>query len=127
MVLPPNRIQIRCKRVYEPAAESDGTRVLVDRLWPRGLSRKEAAVDRWLRELSPSTELRRWYGHDPALWEEFRRRYALELSQQKEAFDGLLHLCREGPVSLLYGSRERERNNAEALKEVILERAQREG
>src|SRR5215510_5223579 len=81
------RSKIQLKRAYAPPAAGDGVRVLVDRLWPRGLSKSEAAVDRWLKELAPSAELRRWFGHDPARWEEFRRRYKAELAQATDRLD----------------------------------------
>jgi uncharacterized protein YeaO (DUF488 family) len=107
---------IRVKRVYEPPSAGDGTRVLVDRLWPRGLSKERAAVDLWLKEIAPSTELREWYGHDPARWEEFRRRYRAELSGKQDLIRTLKEKTRQGTVTLVYSSREQQLNNAVALK-----------
>ena len=110
---------LRVKRVYEEAEAGDGLRVLVDRLWPRGLAKTKAGIDLWLRELSPSTELRKWYGHDPARWEEFKARYFGELDRHGRAIAELVDPARTGTVTLLYGSRERRLNNAVALKEYI--------
>ena len=105
--------QIRTKRVYDPPAPNDGKRVLVDRLWPRGLKKDEAAIDLWLRDAAPSPELRRWFGHDPKRWTEFRRRYAAELDRQYAALQPLLDIG--GTVTLLFAARDMERNNAVAL------------
>jgi uncharacterized protein YeaO (DUF488 family) len=105
--------QIRTKRVYEPAAPEDGWRVLVDRLWPRGLKKEAAAVDLWLKEAAPSAELRRWFAHDPARWDEFRRRYAAELAQNRAALKPLI--AAEGPLTLLFAARDPAHNNAVAL------------
>lgn len=110
---------IRTKRAYEPAADTDGTRVLVDRLWPRGISKSEARIDRWERELAPSKELRTWYGHDPTRFAEFRRRYLAELRPHREALN---RLAREGThttVTLVYASRDAALCNAGVLKEVL--------
>ena len=104
---------IRTKRVYDPPAAVDGTRILVDRLWPRGLKKENAAVDLWLREAAPSHELRRWFGHDPARWDEFRRRYAAELGANRTALRPLLEAS--GPLTLLFAARDPEHNNALAL------------
>jgi uncharacterized protein YeaO (DUF488 family) len=112
-------VPVRVKRVYEKTEKSDGLRALVDRLWPRGISKEKAGIERWLRELSPSTELRRWYGHDPARWEEFKARYFAELDRQGEAIAELVDRARAGTVTLLYGSREKRLNNAVALKEYL--------
>lgn len=89
-------LDIKLKRAYEPAAETDGTRILIDRLWPRGVTKTEAAIDHWFRDLSPSTELRKWFGHDPALFAEFRRRYTAELNRRGERLDELLRLASHG-------------------------------
>jgi uncharacterized protein YeaO (DUF488 family) len=113
---------VRIKRVYENAEASDGLRVLVDRLRPRGLSKEKAGIDRWLREISPSTELRKWYGHDSARWEEFKARYFSELDRHSEAIAELVDQARAGTMTLLYGSRERRLNNAVALKEYLEKR-----
>lgn len=111
---------LRIKRVYEPAAEDDGFRVLVDRLWPRGLSKTAAALDLWLRDAAPSNELRTWYNHDSAKWGEFRRRYFAELDANEGALAPLLEAAtRGGRVTLVYSSREERLNNAEALGEYL--------
>lgn len=114
---------IAIKRVYEPAAAEDGTRILVDRLWPRGLSKESAAISEWMRALSPSNELRRWYNHDAALWEEFRQRYQLEINGLPEALmqvERLKALGSKGKLTLLYSSKEAKLNNAEALRLILL-------
>lgn len=105
--------QIRTKRVYDPPEPADGKRVLVDRLWPRGLRKQDAAVDLWLKEAAPSHELRRWFGHDPAKWDEFQRRYAAELEARHAALEPLLAI--HEPLTLLFAAQDRERNNAVAL------------
>ncbi len=109
------------KRVYETAAASDGTRVLVDRLWPRGLSKAEAHVDLWLKEVAPSAELRTWYGHDPQRFEEFRRRYLLELQGEVagQALKQLQDLARQGTVTLLVGARDSEHSDGAVLLELL--------
>ena len=108
---------IKLKRVYLKPAKTDGCRVLVDRLWPRGLTKRKARVDHWLRDIAPSTALRKWYGHDPARWPEFRRRYAAELKRQKDAFAELKALLKQHrTVTFLFSSKEEKRNNAAALK-----------
>lgn len=112
---------IALKRVRDPVEEGDGTRVLVDRVWPRGVRKVDAAVDRWLKEVAPSTELRKWFGHDPERWGEFRRRYRQELAEVPEALRELMVLCRRGPVTLLFGARDREHNQAVVLREVLHE------
>src|SRR3954453_21579028 len=113
------QLDIRLKRAYEPPAVTDGTRVLVDRLWPRGLTKKEAAIDRWLREIAPSTELRRWFGHDPGRWHEFQRRYAVELEHHGELMDELVRLARQGTLTLIFGARDEEHNDAVVLRELL--------
>jgi uncharacterized protein YeaO (DUF488 family) len=113
---------VKLKRAYEPAAEGDGTRILVDRLWPRGVSKADAAVDRWLKEIAPSTGLREWFGHDPARWQEFRRRYKQELQQHAAELEELRALARHGTVTLLYGARDEEHNDAVVLRDVLLGR-----
>lgn len=106
------------KRVYEESASSDGLRVLIDRLWPRGLPKDRAGVSRWLKEAAPSTELRQWFDHDPKLWEEFQRRYLAEL-EQGDALETLVDLVKRRRVTLLFGSKEKRFNNAMALKGFI--------
>ncbi len=117
-------MMLRVRRVYEPPEPQDGFRVLVDRLWPRGLSREAARVDLWARELAPSDRLRRWFGHDPLKWEEFRRRYREELSggPAQELVQQLEERARRGTVTLLFGARDVQHNNAVVLAEVLQER-----
>lgn len=110
---------ILVKRAYEPAADDDGQRVLVDRLWPRGLKKEYLRIDLWLKEVAPSNELRSWYGHDPAKWLEFKRRYFDELNHQRDAVATLLQFAESGTVTLLFSSRELQLNNAVALKEYL--------
>jgi uncharacterized protein YeaO (DUF488 family) len=106
---------VRAKRVYDDPAGSDGTRVLVDRIWPRGLSRERAAVDVWLKDIAPTTELRKWFGHDPARWKAFEARYRQELDRNAAAVAQLRELVDRGPVTLLYGARDDAHNDAVAL------------
>ena len=113
------RIEIRVKRVYEEPEESDGRRILVDRLWARGLSKEKAKVDVWVKEIAPSTELRRWYGHDPNKWTEFKSRYAAELESNPGQVEEILGEIQAGIVTFLYSSKEEQLNNAVALKEYI--------
>lgn len=107
---------IKVKRIYEGVDRQDGLRVLVDRVWPRGMTKEAAAVDRWMKEIAPSTALRKWFGHDPAKWEAFRARYARELDGQGEAVRQLEALCRTETVTLLFAAKDAEHNNAVALK-----------
>ncbi len=113
---------VRLKRAYEPAAADDGTRVLIDRLWPRGVSKDDAAVDLWLKDVAPSTELRKWFGHDPARWAEFQDRYANEVHRHPAAFQQLLDLARKGLVTLVYSARDEEHNDAVVLRSLLLGR-----
>lgn len=113
--------EFRVKRIYEPPADSDGERVLVDRLWPRGLSKKKAAVNRWEKELAPSDELRRWFAHDTDKWPEFRRRYFAELDAEPAGLADLR--ATRGRVTLLFAARDEQYNNAVALKEYLLKKA----
>jgi uncharacterized protein YeaO (DUF488 family) len=112
-------VDVRLKRAYEPPARSDGYRVLIDRLWPRGVSKEEAQLDEWARELAPSSELRRWFGHDPARFEEFRRRYLDELAAQKAKLRELRQRAREGTLTLVFGARDSEHNDAVVLAELL--------
>jgi uncharacterized protein YeaO (DUF488 family) len=112
-------MSIRIKRVHEPASASDGYRVLVDRLWPRGISRERAAVDEWARELAPSDELRRWYGHDPERFDEFSRRYRAELESRRDEVDALRRRSGSGDVTLLFAARDAERSNAAVLADIL--------
>ena len=111
---------VRLKRAYEPPSPEDGVRVLVDRLWPRGLRKADAAIDRWMKDVAPSTELRQWFGHDPERWQEFHRRYAKELQQHTTAIDELRELARHDTITLVFGSRDEEHNDAVALREVLM-------
>ena len=113
------RITIQVKRVYEEPDEADGRRILVDRLWARGLSKDKAKVDAWVKEIAPSTELRRWYGHDPNKWAEFKSRYAVELNTKPDKVEEILGEVQMGIVTFLYSSKEEQLNNAVALKEYI--------
>jgi uncharacterized protein YeaO (DUF488 family) len=106
---------LKVKRVYDPPSNEDGVRVLVDRLWPRGLTKATAAVDLWLKDISPSVDLRRWFNHDPSRWTEFTRRYAEELEAKKPAVAALAGAVRRGRVTLLFGARDPQHNNATAL------------
>lgn len=112
-------MSIQVKRIYAPPESRDGRRILVDRLWPRGVSKVQARVDAWPRDIAPSDGLRRWFNHDPARWDEFRRRYAAELEERREAWGPLLEEARKGPITLLYSARDAEHNNAVALKEFL--------
>lgn len=111
---------IRLRRAYDAPGRADGLRVLVDRVWPRGVSRGELRLDAWLKDLAPSTELRRWFGHDPAKWETFKERYFRELDALPDAVSRLLALCRQGTVTLVFGARDQDHNNAVALREYVL-------
>jgi uncharacterized protein YeaO (DUF488 family) len=110
---------IQLKRVYDRAGSADGTRFLVERLWPRGVKKTELQVEAWLKDVAPSTALRRWFGHDPKKWVEFRRRYFRELSSNVEALAPIIKASRSGPVTLIYSSHDLEHNNAVALKDYV--------
>ena len=114
---------LRIKRVYEPAEDGDGQRVLVDGIWPRGMTKQAAALDLWLKDIAPSTALRKWFGHKPARWPEFQRRYRAELAQNEAAVAQLRALLKAGPVTLLFGARDTEHNQAVALRDYLAERA----
>jgi uncharacterized protein YeaO (DUF488 family) len=120
---PPAGGDVRIKRIYESAAAADGYRALIDRLWPRGISRPRAALDAWLTELAPSNALRIWYGHDPKRWTEFGQRYRTELRAQRAALDALRTRAAAGRVTLLYASREPRINHAVVLRQVLLKGA----
>jgi len=115
------RTLIGIKRVYDPPGPADGTRILVDRLWPRGLSKDDAALDQWLKDVAPSNELRRWYGHAPDRFAEFRRRYLAELKAAPEAFAALRDVAGSGTVTLLTATRELTLSHAEVLKQLLTE------
>lgn len=110
---------IQVKRIYEPPSQGDGLRVLVDRIWPRGMSKQRAQVDRWLKEIAPSSALRHWFGHDPDRWPEFKQRYFRELAKHEDLLVELLEQAQERPVTLLFAAREDRYNNAVALREYL--------
>ncbi len=110
---------IRLKRAYEKPEPTDGTRILVDRLWPRGLTKEKAAIDLWLKELAPSTELRKWFGHDPKKWRNFRSRYRTELKQQSAALQLIKSKAKDGVVTLIYAARDQKHNEAVILQQLL--------
>ena len=110
---------IKLKRVYEKPENDDGIRILVERLWPRGLSKEKARVDIWLKNAAPSSELRKWFAHDPAKWEEFKKRYYAELKKNPAALDPISNLPKKGNITFVFASKEEEFNNAVALKEYV--------
>ena len=112
-------MKIHIKRVYEKPSKEDGTRILVDRLWPRGLTKEKAAIDLWLKKIAPSTELRKWFDHDPDKWKEFQKRYRAELKKNKEEALLLKEQAKRGTVTLLYGAKDEEHNEALVLKELL--------
>jgi uncharacterized protein YeaO (DUF488 family) len=112
--------KVQLKRVYEPASRTDGTRILVDRLWPRGLSKEDAAIDHWCKELAPSTVLRQWFGHEPERWVEFRKRYRAEIAQQPKALAELRAFARKGPITLVFAARDELHNDAVVIYELLL-------
>jgi uncharacterized protein YeaO (DUF488 family) len=111
---------IKLKRAYERRVADDGVRVLIDRLWPRGVSKAAAAIDEWAKDIAPSTALRKWFGHDPARWQEFRRRYAKELRQHPEELARLRALAKQGPVTLVFSARDEHHNDAVVLRGLLL-------
>jgi uncharacterized protein YeaO (DUF488 family) len=120
---------LQLKRAYEPAGPDDGVRILVDRLWPRGVSKAQAALDDWMKDIAPSTELRQWFGHDPARWAEFQRRYRAELGQHTEELDRIRALARTQTVTLVYSAHDDRHNDAIVLRSVLLQekRSPRDG
>jgi uncharacterized protein YeaO (DUF488 family) len=113
---------IKLKRAYDPPSPEDGARILVDRLWPRGISKQKAALDRWMKDIAPSTELRKWLHHDPRRWQEFRRRYAEELRQHPDLVAELRSLARAGTITLVYAAHDEAHNDAIVLRDVLLGR-----
>jgi uncharacterized protein YeaO (DUF488 family) len=113
------------KRVYEPPEPTDGRRILVDRLWPRGLARRRAALDEWMKDIAPSAELRRWFNHDPARWPEFGKRYRQELRGRKPLVDTLAKLASRRRVTIVYSARDEEHNDARVLAAVVRRRMKR--
>ncbi|MEO5593312.1 MAG: DUF488 domain-containing protein [Chitinophagaceae bacterium] len=112
-------MKLKIKRVYEKPAKEDGTRILVDRLWPRGLTKEKAGIDLWLKEIAPGTALRKWFGHDPGKWKEFQKRYHQELKKNKEQVLILTEEQKKGVVTLVYGAKDQEHNEALVLKEWL--------
>ncbi len=120
--------EVRVRRVYDPPEPDSGRRVLVDRLWPRGLTKEKAALDAWVKDVAPSTELRKWFGHDPDRWEEFQRRYRQELEAHPGAVQELIDAAGTGPVTLLYAARDERHNEAVVLQQMLQQRlAERSG
>lgn len=115
----PGAANISLKRAYETAAKTDGLRILVERLWPRGVTKERAAIDHWLKEIAPSSELRRWYNHEPERWPEFQKRYTAELDANPDVVKQLTGLCAKGPVTFVFAARDTERNGAVALKAYL--------
>lgn len=115
-------LNIRLKRAYDDPARSDGYRVLVDGVWPRGVSKEELDIEEWLRGIAPSSELRKWFGHDPEKWPEFRQRYAKELQASEADLQRLAEKAREGRITLIYGAKDREHNQAVVLRDILRER-----
>jgi len=116
-------LRLAVKRAYEPPASSDGQRVLVDRVWPRGVKKEALALEDWMKELAPSTKLRKWFGHDPEKWGEFRKRYFRELDARPEAVAALLQRCAKSKVTLVYGAKDSAHNQAVALKDYLMKKA----
>lgn len=112
---------LKIKRAYEPAEPSDGARLLVDRLWPRGIKKEKLTMRAWLKDVAPSPELRKWFAHDPDKWQEFQRRYRAELKANPDAWEPLLEAAKQGDVTLLYSARDTEHNSALLLKEFLEE------
>jgi uncharacterized protein YeaO (DUF488 family) len=112
-------MKTKIKRVYEKPAKEDGFRILADRLWPRGLTKEKASVDLWLKEIAPSTELRKWFGHDPEKWNEFQKKYVAELKKNKETVSILKEKIKEGPVTILYGARDQVHNEALVILDFL--------
>ena len=112
-------LDVRAKRAYDPAEDGDGYRILIDHVWPRGVSRESARLDDWARELAPSDELRKWFDHDPARFAEFRDRYRNELADESERLEDLRRRAASGPVTIVYAARDREHNNAVVLVELL--------
>jgi uncharacterized protein YeaO (DUF488 family) len=113
---------IKLKRAYEPPAKGDGARILVDRLWPRGLRKADAAIDQWIKDIAPSTKLRKWFGHDPTRWQEFRHRYADEIHGHPEQLDELRVSARSGRITLVFAAHDETHNNAVVLRDFLLGR-----
>jgi uncharacterized protein YeaO (DUF488 family) len=114
---------VRLKRAYERPAREDGARILIDRLWPRGVTKEAAAIDEWFKDVAPTTALRQWFGHDPARWQEFRRRYADEVRQNPGQLSKLRALARKGPITLVFSAHDEAHNDAVVLRQLLLGRS----
>lgn len=114
------KANVKLKRAYEPAKASDGTRMLLDRLWPRGVREASAAIDEWMKDIAPSTALRKWFGHDPARWRGFQARYRAEVKQKPEQLERLRMLARHGPITLVYSAHDDVHNDAVVVRSLIL-------
>lgn len=114
--------KIKLKRAYDRPTAGDGTRVLIDRLWPRGVTKADAAIDYWFKELAPSTALRKWFGHDPARWQEFRRRYTAEVHEHPEMVNQLRSMARQGTITLVFSAHDELHNDAVVLRDLLLGR-----
>jgi uncharacterized protein YeaO (DUF488 family) len=114
---------IKLKRAYDSARSTDGTRVLVDRLWPRGVRKADAAIDLWAKDIAPSTLLRKWFAHDPARWREFRRRYSEEIHRHRDQLDELRSLAQKGRITLVFAAHDEAHNDAVVLREILLRRS----
>ncbi len=114
---------VKLKRAYEQPDADDGTRILIDRLWPRGVKKADAAIDEWMKEIAPSTELRKWFGHDPERWPEFRRRYKAEIRRHREQFERLRALARHGRITLVFSAHDEAHNDAVVLKKMLVGRS----
>jgi len=112
-------VMIKIKRIYDHPSKDDGKRILIDRLWPRGLKKEDAQIDEWIKDIAPSNQLRKWFNHDPKKWDEFKSRFFTELRGNREMVEGIINAARKGTVTLLFGSKEERFNNAVALKEYI--------
>lgn len=111
---------VQLKRAYETPSHGDGTRVLIDRLWPRGVKKTDAKIDEWMKDIAPSTSLRKWFGHDPDRWQEFQHRYEKEVKEHPELLDRLRTLARHGPLTLVFSAHDETHNDAAVLREMIL-------
>lgn len=110
---------IKIKRIYDPASPKDGKRILIDRLWPRGIKKDDAKIDEWLKDIAPSNELRQWFSHDPSKWEEFKRRYKKELKNKSEMLEMIREKAKISTITLLFAAKDIEHNNAVVLKEIL--------
>lgn len=115
-------MNITIKRVYEAPEKSDGIRILIDRLWPRGVSKEKAKLELWLKDIAPSTKLRKWFGHDPDKWQEFQKKYAEELNQNSEQVEKLQDMLKKGKVTLVFGAKDEQHNDAVVVKEYLEKR-----